>query len=37
MITGVVDYELDPVKIDAFKKFAGAWMALVNQHGGTHQ
>ena len=36
MITCVVDYVIDPSKIDAFEKFAKAWMVLVNRHGGTH-
>lgn len=36
MITCVVDYIIDPAKIDAFEQFARAWMRLVNQHGGRH-
>ena len=28
MIACVVDYEIDPAKIDAFEKFAEAWIAL---------
>jgi len=36
MITCVVDYVIDPSKIEAFERFAQRWMALVNQHGGTH-
>jgi len=36
MITCVVDYVIDPKKIDAFEKFAQRWIDLVNRHGGTH-
>ena len=36
MITCVVDYVINPAKISAFEEFARRWMALVNQHGGTH-
>jgi NIPSNAP protein len=36
MITCVVDYVIDPGKLEAFERFAGRWMALVAQHGGTH-
>jgi hypothetical protein len=36
MITCVVDYVIDPKKIDAFERFAHAWIALVNRHGGSH-
>lgn len=36
MITCVVNYTIDPAKIDAFEQFARAWMSLVNEHGGTH-
>lgn len=37
MITCVVDYVIDPKKIDAFERFARAWIALVNRHGGHHR
>jgi hypothetical protein len=36
MITCVVDYTIDPAQMDAFERFAQAWMQLVNKHGGRH-
>lgn len=36
MITCVVEYVIDPAKIEAFERFARCWMELVNRHGGTH-
>ncbi|MET0337032.1 MAG: NIPSNAP family protein [Caulobacter sp.] len=36
MITCVVEYVIDPSKLDAFERFAQAWMKLVDLHGGTH-
>jgi len=36
MITCVVDYTIDPAKLDAFERFARAWIGLVNTHGGQH-
>lgn len=36
MITCVVDYVIDPAKIEAFEEFGRRWIQLVNQHGGTH-
>ena len=36
MITCVVKYVIDPVKIDAFEQFARRWIELVAQHGGVH-
>lgn len=36
MITCVVNYVIDPSKIEAFESFAERWIALVNKHGGTH-
>ncbi len=36
MITCVVEYVIDPAKIDAFERFARRWMELVDLHGGTH-
>jgi hypothetical protein len=36
MITCVVEYVIDPAKIDAFEEFARRWIELVNRHGGTH-
>jgi NIPSNAP len=36
MITCVVEYTIDPDKIEAFERFAHAWISLVNKHGGLH-
>lgn len=36
MITCVVEYVIEPKKLEAFERFAQAWMKLVNLHGGTH-
>jgi NIPSNAP len=36
MITCVVHYVIDPSKIDAFERFARAWITLVRRHGGQH-
>lgn len=36
MITCVVEYVIDPGKIEAFEEFAKGWIELVNRHGGTH-
>jgi hypothetical protein len=36
MITCVVEYIIDPDKIEAFERFACAWISLVNKHGGVH-
>jgi hypothetical protein len=36
MITCVVDYVIDPKKIDAFETFAKRWIELVERHGGRH-
>jgi len=36
VITCVVEYVIDPVKIDAFERFGRRWMDLVDSHGGTH-
>jgi hypothetical protein len=36
VITCVVDYTIDPAKLDAFERFARAWIGLVNRHGGQH-
>ena len=36
MITCVVEYTIDPTKIEAFERFARAWIALVDKHGGRH-
>jgi hypothetical protein len=36
VITCVVDYTIDPGKLEAFERFARAWIGLVNKHGGQH-
>jgi hypothetical protein len=36
MITCVVEYVIDPAKIEQFEEFAQRWIELVNRHGGTH-
>ncbi len=36
MITCVVEYTIDPAKIEAFEQFGRAWIDLVNRHGGQH-
>jgi hypothetical protein len=36
VITCVVEYVIDPAKIDAFEEFGKRWIELVNTHGGTH-
>ena len=36
MITCVVDYVIDPKKIDVFEEFAKRWIDLVNRYGGRH-
>jgi hypothetical protein len=36
VITCVVEYVVDPAKIDAFEQFAHRWMDLVDRHGGVH-
>ena len=36
MITCVVEYTIDPSKIEAFERFARAWISLVNVRGGQH-
>ena len=36
MITCVVEYVIDPAKIEAFERFARRWMELVDRHGGSH-
>ncbi|MBE1528947.1 hypothetical protein GGC65_003403 [Sphingopyxis sp. OAS728] len=36
MITCVVDYVIDPAKIEAFERFGQRWIQLVEQHGGVH-
>ncbi|KAA8883044.1 NIPSNAP family protein [Nocardia colli] len=36
MITCVVEYVIDPAKIEAFEQFGRRWMELVQRHGGVH-
>jgi hypothetical protein len=36
VITCVVEYVIDPAKIDAFERFGRRWMELVDLQGGTH-
>jgi hypothetical protein len=36
MITCVVHYTIDAAQIEAFERFARAWMRLVIKHGGVH-
>jgi NIPSNAP protein len=36
MITCVVEYTIDPRQIEAFERFARAWIGLVDRHGGQH-
>ena len=36
MITCVVEYVIDPAKIEAFERFGRRWMELVDLHGGRH-
>jgi hypothetical protein len=36
VITCHLRYEIDARQIDAFERFARAWMELVERHGGTH-
>jgi hypothetical protein len=36
VITCVVEYVINPAKIDAFERFGCRWMELVDSHGGTH-
>jgi hypothetical protein len=36
VISCVVEYTIDPAKIDEFERFARRWMQLVDLHGGTH-
>lgn len=36
MITCVVTYTVDPLKLAQFEEFARAWIRLVDARGGTH-
>jgi len=37
VITCVVEYTIDPAKIEPFEHFGRAWIDLVNRHGGQHR
>jgi hypothetical protein len=36
MFTCFIRYQLAPGKLDAFKEYAHAWIALIRKYGGTH-
>jgi hypothetical protein len=36
MFTCFIRYQIAPGKLDAFREYAHAWMALIRKHGGTH-
>src|SRR5215469_12097521 len=36
MFTCFIRYEIAPGKLDAFRDYARAWIALIRKHGGTH-
>ena len=36
MFTCFIRYEIEPGKLDAFKEYARAWIALIRKYGGTH-
>lgn len=36
MFTCFIRYEIAPGKLDAFKDYARAWIALIRKYGGTH-
>ena len=36
MFTCFIRYEIAPGRLDAFREYARAWMALIRKHGGTH-
>ncbi|MBS0275968.1 MAG: NIPSNAP family protein [Proteobacteria bacterium] len=36
MFTCLIRYEIAPGKLDAFREYARAWMALIRKYGGTH-
>jgi hypothetical protein len=36
VITCVVEYVIDAGQVEAFERFAKAWMTLVDRHGGQH-
>lgn len=36
MFTRFIRYQVGPGKLDAFREYAHAWMALIRKYGGTH-
>ena len=36
MFTCFIRYQIAPGKLDAFKEYARAWIALIRKYGGTH-
>ncbi len=36
MFTCYIRYTVDPLKLEEFKEYARAWMALIQKYGGTH-
>lgn len=36
MFTCFIRYQIAPGKLDAFREYARAWIALIRKHGGTH-
>ena len=36
MFTCFIRYQIAPGKLDAFKEYAHAWIALIRKYGGTH-
>src|SRR4051812_39049356 len=36
MFTCFIRYQVEPDKLDAFREYARAWIALIRKYGGTH-
>ena len=36
MFTCFIRYEVEPRRLDEFKRYARAWIALIRKHGGMH-
>ena len=36
MFTCFIRYQIEPGKLDAFREYAHAWIALIRKYGGTH-
>jgi NIPSNAP len=36
MFTCFIRYQIEPGKLDAFREYARAWIALIRKYGGTH-